>query len=481
MYTDAESLYLNRIDAAYSGCILGCNPYIKEYKDAYPSFNSSLSEIILAIPGIALNLGIFQLKIFYEFFLPALLFFLAYFLVFRLTRNKDWAIFGASFIVLGQNLFNSIDLINISDMIHLLQAKTEHNQFLILSRPVNPQFSLVYFFIYLHSLLSAVEKKNWKWWGSLAVLYGLSFYIYFFIYAFITVIQAVYIGIYLLKKEWRTLLYFALGTFVGLVIAIPHFIEIFNLFSHPYYSTIPTSYLIRSHIPDVSVIGMTLFLVFIAVSILYIQKFKVISVRAYYVFTLATACFIARNEHVMSGMIMQYDHFEVFLFGPIFVIACCFLIHSFFGQETSVKYRGLILLLSILPILNSTSIQYKSYQYWLPYAKSNQEYVSVLSWVRDNTSHNSVISAPPIISRLIPLYTHNYVLWSFYAGQWMSMPGRFEDIVSSRVSADHLQKIGRKYGVNYYIEERKSDIFESYKEEKIKVFEDARFVVYKAM
>lgn len=481
IYTDAESMYLSRINRVYKGCIMGCNPYIKEYADKFPFFDSSFSEGILALPGVLTNTPIIKLKIVYEFLLPAILFLLAYFLIFRLTTNKYLSIFGASFIVLAPDLLNSVDLINFPNLIDLLRLKIDYTQFLMFSRPVNPQFSSIFFLIYLHVLLSTVIKKNWKWFGLLAITYGLSFYIYFFTYAFATVVQGVWIGIYVLRREWRALCFFSISTLCAITIAIPQFIEIIKLFQHPFYPTIPTEYLVRSHIPDISLIGIILLLVFIVTSVIYLKKFKSFSAHAYFVGALILACFITRNEHVISGMIMQYSHFEAFLFGPIFVVVVSFFVYSFVPHLRYNSYTYVILfLISLIPVFSATLIQYQSYKHWLPYSILSQKYVPVLDFLKDRVPPRVIISAPEPLSSFIPMYTPDYVLSSFYSKQWVSVPERTHDIVFSRTSAKAMDKIGSKYGVDYYVEEKKSDIFLRDKVNKEKVFEDENFVVYKA-
>ena len=475
MYTDAESFYLSRTNASYAGCVLSCNPYIKEYKDTFPFHDSSLSELILALPGIVMGLPIFKLKIIYEFLLPFILSFLVYSLVFRLTKNQWVSIFGSVFIVLGYNLFNTTDLINISDIFDIFRLKTDYTQFLSFSRPVNPQFSSLVFFAYLHILFSAIQKKNLKWFCFLAIACGFSFYVYFFVYTFIIVIQGVWIGIYIIRKEWKTMSNFILTTLAGFIIAAPQFVEIFKLLNHPYYSTIPTEYLIKTHIPEITLIGVLMLSVFVIVSLLYVRKFEIISNEAYFTATLVFVWFIMRNEHVVSGMVMQYSHFEAYLFTPILVIAFCFLVSSFLNK----RYYWLISLICLIPILNSLLIQYNSYQHWLPYAIKEQEYVLILDWLRNEIPQGKVISAPEILSELIPVYTHNYVLWAYWAGQWIHIPGRIEDIYASRSSIKEFESVGNKYGVDYYIEEKKSDIFVLNKMTKERVFEDQNFVVYK--
>lgn len=479
MYTDAESLYLTRINAAYTGCILNCNPFIKEYKNSFPFFDSSLSEPILAFPGIIFHIPILTLKIFYEFLLPFILFLLVYSLAFRLIKNRGLSIFTATLIVLGYNLFNISDLLNFHDFIELLRLRFFHPDFLIFSRPVNPQFSSLIFFVYLNVLLSVVIKKTWKYVLLLALVYGFSFYIYFFTYTFMTVVQGVWVCIYLLRKDWEMLSRFCIGTLCGLLIATPQFINIYKLFHHPYYSTMMINMVKYTHIPHVSLQGILLFLLFVMITVVYVKRIKDIPPSAYFLAALIFSCFILRNEHVLIGIDMQYFHFERYMFDPIFIIFCCFCFNEFFG-EISKKYHYIFLFMSIIPIANASFIQYRAYQQSLPNAQFIQKYIPVLQWLKEKVPEGSIISSTSSIVDLIPLYTHNYILWNSSAEEWMSVPGRIEEITSARSSAQTLEQVGQKYGVDYYIEDKKLDIFSHTGKDNKKFYEDDIFVVYKA-
>lgn len=478
MATDAESLYLNKISGVYNGCLFNCNPYIKEYNYIYPHHDSSLSGAILALPGILLKISVEDLKIVYDLFLLSTLYFLVYLLVFRLTGNTLISIFGSSVTVLGFNIVNVNQLINLPDIYDLLRLKTDYTQFLIFSRPINPQFSSVYLFIYLHVLLSAVQNKTKKWFYILAIIYGFSFYIYFFTYAFVTVIQGLWMGLCLVRKEYKTLLDFTISTVVGLLLAIPVFIQVYTLLDHPFYHTIPTDYLVKTHIPDISLIGAILLIVFMAISFIYRKMYKTFDSNAYFIFILVLSCFVARNEHVLSGMVMQYNHFESYLFTPVFVIAICFFLYSFINRETIYKSRVIFGALIFMMFFNAVIIQYKSYKHWLSYSTFAQNYVPALDFIRDKLPKESIISAPELISSIIPFYTSNYVMWSLYAGQWISVPGRIEDAVRSRNSTRDLLEVGKKYKVDYFVEDKKGNLLKNTELEKL--YEDEIFVVYKA-
>ncbi len=145
MYADAEPLYLARINKAYVGCVLSCNPFIREYGNSLPFFDSSLSESVLAFPGLIFHVPIIKLKVFYEFFLPITLFLLVYSLAFRLIKNIGLSLVIATFILLEYDLFNFVSLINLFNLTEFLKFKLLHYDVLTYSRPVNPQFSSIIF------------------------------------------------------------------------------------------------------------------------------------------------------------------------------------------------------------------------------------------------------------------------------------------------------------------------------------------------
>gem|GEM_PF-2073108 len=476
IYTDSESLYLVRLNAAQDGCHLNCNPFIKEYGSSFPFFDSSISPFILALPGIIFNVSTLTLKVFYEFFLPFVLFLLVYWLTFRLVANVGLSVFTASFIILGSNLLNSTDLLNFYDLRELFKLGFAHPDFLIFSRPVNPQFSSIILFVYLHILLTAVRRRTWKWICILTVIHGLSFYVYFFTYAFITAVQTVWLGIYLLRKEKEMFIRFSACFFGALLIGVPQFINFYNLFHHPYYSTMMIDLASYTHTPHISLRGMALLLVCIVFAILYSRKNKSIHIEAYFIVALVATCFLVRNEHVVMGIDMQYFHFERYMFDPIFMITLAFLLNEFLIKKHD-KYHYLLIVMSILPVANASLIQYRMYQQSLPAAHFSQKYIPTLECLEERVPKGSVVFAENDgLSQFIPVYTSHYIPWTMWT-HWLSVPGRREQITSARFS---LKDLEASYGVDYYVREKRNIFPSSELNEKKKVCEDANFIVYQA-
>lgn len=88
-----------------------------------------------------------------------------------------------------------------------------------------------------------------------------------------------------------------------------------------------------------------------------------------------------------------------------------------------------------------------------------QKVVPVLDWLNENAPKGSVIYTSDELSSLIPVYTHNYIVWTTLAAQWMSTPGRAENFIKAQVSDSKMLEIGQKYGVDYYIEEKDNRYF----------------------
>ncbi len=475
MNTDAESLYLNKIQGAYMGCTFNCNPFIKEYGYNFPHFDSSISSMILALPGIILSIDTLDLKILYELVLPIIIFLLSFLLLDRITRNIHISILGSLFIVLGYNLLNFVDLLNIHDLLNLFRFVTDEDQFLIFSRPVNPQFSSLYFFLYLNILYLAIKKNTRLWYIILGIFFGLSFYVYFFTYAYLTVLNLVFIGIYFFRKEFDRLKGLVVSLSVGIILAIPVFYQIVNLMSHEYYLTIPHEYLRMSHIPDVSLFGISIFIVCSTLLFLVYKKNKIINDEFIFISGLISACFLTRNEHVITGLIMQYGHFEMYVFSPVLVISIVYFIKEFLSDNIKSKICiAIIYLLSILCIFNSILIQINSYKNSLDYTIYVQRYVPILNWIKSN-SKDSIFMAPESLSQYIPLYSRNYVFWTLYAGQWISKPERIHDVMSSNTQERILKNL-EKYDIQYVIQDNRNDLLK-YSNLK-RVYSDNLYTIY---
>jgi hypothetical protein len=260
------------------------------------------------------------------------------------------------------------------------------------------------------------------------------------------------------------------------MIAIVQFIQIFQLLNSKNYSSIPFGYLKFTHIPDITLVGVILFLVFIILVYLYRIKHGNISESAYFVFILVVSCFVTRNEHILSGMIMQYSHFEMYQFGPVAVISTLFFISHLTNKLFVHKLNYMIPVLIVLFFINSILIQNESYLRFKNYLDTERIRGPLFEWINKNLPEGSVFAGSRDIMNLMTVYTNNYVIWDYFAGEWMSLPDRSKDFEVSRRETKNLEIIGNRYGVDYYIEEKSNNLLIN--SSKRILYEDDNFIIY---
>lgn len=482
MNIDEQPYYLSRMNAAYNGCVLSCNPYIKEYSSKFPFWDSTFPTALLALPGMFFHIPVTTLKVIYEFLLPCIVFLLIYSLMFRITRNLWWSLIAPSFILLGFNLVNSSTLFNLPDLVDVFLFKIDFQigflgRSLPYTRLVNPQFSSIIFFGYLHVLLSAIRQRTWYWFITLGVVYGFAVWTYFFTYTFLAVVNIGWVIVWVILRDWSMVYKQCASQIIGLVVGLPLFTEMYYFLTHPYYAITPTvDYLIQSHVPDISVWGFTSLGLVIIFSYLYYLKERRVSKNALFILVLVLACYAFRNQHVITGKVFLYDHYERYIFSAILPIAICFLGHVFIKEEQLKKYRGVLVGVILVAVLNGLLIQCSSYSYGLAKNKEYKRYVPVLQWLRDSQPQQLVISAPNELANFIPFYTHDFVLSASRAKYYMYVPGRFEEIEEARNSPRKFIQVGKKYNVDYFVEDKNTDILRY--QALRKVFETNDFVVY---
>ncbi len=448
IYTDAETYYLARINAALHNCVLNCNPFIREYASEYPFFEPSLVPQILTSPAYIFEVSALDLKRVYDFVLPAVLTLLIYSFIFRLTTSTYWSLLGSLYILLGFNLINSEVLFDLSEIFDIARFKlTEHTRFLLYARPLHPQFSALVLISYFHLLLSCFRSTQAGWYMLLGLVYGCSFYVYFYDYTFLTVLAGVSILLCVWLEEYGRALKLMLATLFGLALGIPLILNLAHLLQHPLFASLrgTDESIVYSHMPHISLIGILLFLVCAIAAYIFSQKTPLIPKEAYVVFMLVAASFIILNQHIISGHILENFHYEWYIITPILVITLAAALHSLVAYEGIVKYRVVFALLLLLPIVNGASIQYASYLAWLPRAIEDQSYVPALSWLKNEPS--SIVAATPEFSALVSITTPHKVLWAPYAFHYLHEPAREALAMRVFTSCDALIQAHEEYRV----------------------------------
>lgn len=406
--SDAEVHYLARIKEFVDGNGPG-NPYIYDFKDNVPTTFFTYGEWILALPSMIFGISVANMNLIYKFLLPALISLIIYWLLIRLKFNKLYALAAVSMIMFGNAILYP------ESLLAFLKLEPIFNQFSIFARPVNPELSSIFFFGYLHTLLSSLQQKSWKWIIALGILFGSTFYIYFYTFTFLIALNASVIGILLFSKQYSQTVKMTVAILIGFFIGLPAINELVQLNSHPYFIELSrTLPLISSHLPVIGFSHIILYTIFL---VYFIKNKK--TPQLYLLLATFTAGFVATNQQIITGRIMHEGHYFWYFISPIISIVFLLLTQIVIKQRWRIIIHTIIFGLIATPVLFSIFIQYSSYKYWVKEYQSQQVYGSMLEWINENTQPESVIVANEELSNLIPIYTGANVAWQRYADTYL--------------------------------------------------------------
>ncbi len=406
--SDAEVHYLARIKEFVDGNGPG-NPYIYDFKNNVPTTFFTYSEWILALPSIALGVSVPNMNLIYKFILPALLSLIIYWFLIRLEFKKGYALAGVSMIMFGNAMFYP------ESLSAFLRLDPIFTQFSLFARPVNPELSSIFFFVYLHILLSSLQQKSWKWIIALGILFGTTFYIYFYTFTFLIALNVTFIGILSISKQYSQALKISTATFIGFLIGVPVINELIQLNSHPYFIELSRALSVtNSRLPVIGITHIILYIIFL----IYFKKTEK-TPQLYLLLAVFTAGFVATNQQIITGRVMHEGHYLWYFISPIVCVIFLTIIQAFLKKRWKIISNTLIFSLIITPILFSIFTQYSSYKYWVKEYQSHQVYGPILAWINENTPQESVIMANDALSNLIPIYTGANVVWQRYADTYL--------------------------------------------------------------
>ncbi len=446
LQSEAELHYLATMKEFAEGKGLG-NPYIYEFKANVPSATFTFGEWLLALPTMLLTVSVSEINLLYKFLLPSITAFLAYFLFFRLTMDKRWSIAGMLAILLGNVL------LSLPDIKHIFYLETVYQDMAIYARPINPQFSSILFFSYLHILFSAIERRSFGWFAALALLFGASFYVYFFSCTFLLALNAVFLAGFLLLKDWDIVKKMSCAIGSGLVLALPVFLHYFTLAHHPYYQLWrENSQIVFSRTPVISVAGIATALLFLV--FLYQRK---ITSRIYFLGGLLLTTFVVLNQQILTGILVQEGHYHWYYNTPIYFLAL-FVIGKEFSSGLNRKIvTAALVFVSAVASFVGIFIQYSSYRYQAPQRTAEQRYAAVFDWLNTNTKKDSVVLANEKLSTLIPVYTSNNVVWAPYAPYHLVSPERTTFTTDFLLSSKDFSKDIARYRVDYVVWDKQNN------------------------
>lgn len=423
--------YLARIQDVLDGYPSVNNPYLLEHKaDVYPQ--SSLPEIIVAEVSKLTHLPPPSLQVWLDFIFPALLFFFTCLLFLKISFSSAWSVFLSVllyFIVLGP-----------------------------LNKPIHPQISFFFLLSFLYLFYEFVNRENKIICALLlGINLGLLFNIYFFHWSFLIVFLACYFFFSLLQKRYGDLRYLPIIFLPAIIIGLPYFISFYKASLLPDYTetTIRVG-LYLSHWVETFprlLVAATWFAFFLIFS----WKLKLFKDKNFAFFGgLTLANIIYPNQQVITGKILQLAVHWSWMPIFIFCLASCFMIQVLKKRQlskNSVFFSIAIIAvflffpairLASFTVLGNINIFYN--QEFLKYQKLSP----IFQWLNNQTNKDDVVYSNAMISHLLPVYTHNNVLYDRYIFNFVAsnkdVAERF--LIANLLNPDVLNKqnFGFEYG-----------------------------------
>lgn len=395
-------LYEAILGDVWDGHFATGNAYYAEGKEGF-FLNPPLAQIIVSVVGKSFGLSLPLTSFLSDFFLTAILFFLAYFFVYLITASRKASLI---FLFLYVLLFYYFDPVVLSHQMGLV--------FLYFG------LILIYHLFYSEGELLLPHIL-------LALIIGALFYIYPYYWTFLLTLYGVNIlsryKIYLSQERLSHVGFFALVLFISV---IPYIINMRGAISSGAYEETMMRYgLINTHFPacyfNVFLIALT------AIGLYWATKGTRVNNLKFWIVWLGSLLII-NWQNVITGVYVQFSsHYYA-----LTAVMCLILLVSVLGGGVVVAMKDRKYYLgacTILFILLSILI-YKQFPYFKGWTKMTlpaeemlelQSKKDVFDWMNKNTKAESVVySFDEQMNYLLPIYTHNNVYYSGYGGIFLA-------------------------------------------------------------
>lgn len=416
-----EVYYLARLNGVYKGDYRLANVGIYEHQNA-PWTIPPFLEVIIAKIGKMVGLSVTQLDICLSFFLPILLFWLIYFLIFKLTDSKKIGIIGGGSVILGYDLFTS----NLS----LLKAVfLEFNcpRPLWFLRPVSPQLNYVPFLLSMLLIYISLTSKRKLVLKLIltSVCMGSLTYVSPYYFSFVLSGLAVWLLASLIQKRFFVFKKIITICVLSLVISIPFWLHSLVIFSHPAFSYLSEKFAVMATRRPI----FPIFYIFISILVIFLNRNAKYS-RFWFLTSFLIGGFLCLNQQILTGKIMEPVHWRSYTNRTFIIIAFAvslqplylYLVRSILSIDSKkLKYfKNLAFGFCICFLIFISLLQQNNYyKQNKPFYLQPQSLSAPFNWFNNNTQKDDVIlidpfdqingEMPSISPGHILAYTHNFV------------------------------------------------------------------------
>lgn len=401
------------------------NVYYKDGK-AGPYLWQPLQPMVVGYLGKLFSLDINNTLLLSRLVLSFAVFILAYILVLLLAGDKLLALVFPALFFLGEPLLSFAGvskILNGFDPVNFLQ----------IARPVNPAMTYIPFFAFLIAFWLFYKEKKWSHGVISAVLLGFNFYNYFYSWSYLYAFGGILVLSLLLQKDWREARRIASVFVGGLLVAIPYFINVYQASLYPTFAEASARFgIVYSHAPIF--VGFT---ALGALAVFFLGFPRSDKKNYWFVLSLLLTPILTHNQQILTGRIMQVDHYHWFFSKPVAVIVVLWVMLHFLSSRGFDFYRkslaAMIIVISIFVGLSTQVFAY--YRDWRDggaIAIERQKYGPVMAWLSANATKESVVLANNEVSHLTVIYTPLNVFYHRVAGNSLAATKeRLSEVVST--------------------------------------------------
>lgn len=378
--------------------------YYKDGKDN-PYLFQPLGSMVVGYMGKALSLDIADTILLSKFVLPFFTLLILYSFLYLFSRDKLLALAASALLLFADSILSKYGILQV------LHGSSPDN-FLRMARPVNPAVIYILFFGFLSAFWRYYKMPTLKWGVISAVVLGLNFYNYFWSWSYLFALGLLLALIHLIRREWsrlKNVLWVYLG---GAVVAIPYMMNLYRASKHPQYlETGAINGVVHTHVP--LFVGLV---VIIALAV-FVWKFPKDDRDRYFFGAAALlAPFITLNQQIITGKILQVNHYHWFFHKPMGVIFILIVLFYFLASQGLDKYRKVLAVgLIVVSISTAVFVQADSYLHdereGGQILVDRQRYGEVVDWLNNKTEKESVVLGSDEAAHMVVIYTSNNVFY----------------------------------------------------------------------
>lgn len=438
IYTANEDVYLARIQEILDGHFLVGSSFFYEYKNLKSLMPPTGELFFYALPIMLTGVSLVKFLIFSKFLFPAILFFLVYLLIYKLSNNPQFlsskinALVGGLFVTLGY------DLIDYKNTVIILSGKKEMFMLPLWTRPVNPVTGAILFFIFLLLLWAIIKNRRHYLFLPAGAILGLMVG-YFFSWGMAMAIASMLVVIFLGRRQYKIFKNLFLTIILGLLLSLPYWIYALGSLSiKDNRATSLKNGMFFTHAPIINKVLVATALVFLiswAIERLIFKKKDTGEASAWWWFCLALIFggFIAFNQQVLTGRMVWPYHFVQYTIPVSIVVVMVILANCLKPRFFKTWFLAAVIISGLVVGLNLAAVRGWARVY--PDYRKLQGYADFFSWINKNTQKDCVILVKePVenLTLLTPAFTHCNV----YTAPWV-----FSGIPEDRVRHNYLARL----------------------------------------